>query len=133
MKVSRIEENFSRTDLEPNYSFACGYNDGDDISPIELARLIENGRDELDLIDVREPFEFDLCKIEDSISIPLGELVSRSTEISKDRTKVFICHHGIRSRRAMDWLSKNGIQNMLILKGGIDAWALEVDSKMERY
>jgi len=97
-----------------------------------LRDLISSGAD-VQLIDVREPWETDICHIADSHSIPLGELQQRAGELNADKTMVMICHHGMRSYHATLWLRQNGFDNALNLAGGIDAWAREIEPGMARY
>ena len=85
------------------------------------------------VVDVREPWEVDLCRIDGAVSIPLGEIESRSGELPRDRPLVMVCHHGGRSQHAATLLAGAGFTHMHNLKGGIEAWALEVDPTMKRY
>lgn len=87
----------------------------------------------LAILDVREPWEVDLCNIEGSIDIPLGELQDRVDELPRDRQLVVMCHHGGRSAHATAWLRQNGFDNASNLEGGIDAWAREIDQTMKVY
>lgn len=85
------------------------------------------------LLDVREPHEADLCKIEGSTLIPLGQIPQRLQEIPKDMPVVIYCHHGGRSARALQFLQSQGFNDVYNLKGGIDDWAVEIDPEMTRY
>ena len=85
------------------------------------------------LLDVREPFEYALCHIEGSLLVPLGELERRVGELGPDDETVVYCHTGVRSARAVDFLKSKGFKKALNLKGGIEAWATEIDSDMVRY
>ncbi|MBI2253717.1 MAG: sulfurtransferase [Proteobacteria bacterium] len=105
---------------------------GIQIDVAALRDLIAGGA-ELELIDVREPWEIDICRIAESRSIPLGDLQRRAGELSDDKTMVMICHHGMRSYRATLWLRQNGFENAVNLAGGIDAWACEIEPDMARY
>ena len=104
-----------------------------DISPIDLQEKIVATGNDLTLLDVREPWEFEIAHIEKSLLIPMGELPNKLNDIQKDKAIVVICHHGIRSRSACMYLHQNGINNLLNLHGGIDAWAKEIDSNMPTY
>ena len=75
------------------------------------------------LIDVREPWEFEYCRIEGSLLIPLGELASRIDEIPADRPLVMVCHHGHRSDYAAALLQQAGFTEVHNLRGGVEAWA----------
>ena len=107
----------------------------DDVREIdvqELKKWKDSGED-LDLVDVREPNEYDLTHIGGKL-IPLGQVSSRTGEISKDRKVVIMCRSGKRSSNAILELQKNfGYENLLNLKGGILAWSSEIDSNIPRY
>ncbi len=85
------------------------------------------------LIDVREPFEFEIARIANSQLIPLGQIASEFDEIPRDRTAVFICKSGVRSAHAIEFLREQGFDKLLNLEGGIDAWRAEVDSALPKY
>lgn len=106
--------------------------EGAQIDVTRLRDLIAAGT-AIDLVDVREPWEVEICRIADSRSIPLGELQQRSRELSTERLMVMICHHGMRSYHATLWLRQNGFDNAVNLAGGIDAWAREIEPDMARY
>jgi rhodanese-related sulfurtransferase len=85
------------------------------------------------LIDVREPWEFEYCRIEGSVLIPLGDLPARSDELPAQRPLVMVCHHGNRSWYAAVMLEQAGFADVHNLRGGVEAWATEVDPTMKRY
>ena len=85
------------------------------------------------LLDVREPFEYALCRIEGSLLVPMGELERRVGELDPNLETVVYCHTGVRSARAVNLLKSRGFKRAINLKGGIDAWAREVDPKVVRY
>lgn len=85
------------------------------------------------LVDVREPFERDICEI-GGINIPLKELVARAGEIPRDRQVVVYCRSGGRSAKAVEELqTKHGFDNLVNLKGGILAWIDEIDPSLQKY
>jgi len=99
----------------------------------ELARALTK-REKLRLIDVREPEEFAICKINGAELIPMSELPNRVRDIlSSTEPVVLYCHHGVRSEYAMRWLHARGAQNIGHLEGGIDAWAERIAPDMPRY
>lgn len=98
----------------------------------ELAAWRREGRPH-GILDVREPWELEICRIEGALAIPLQELPARLDEVPRDRPLVVICHHGARSERAVSWLHRMGAGNAVNLEGGIDAWAREVDPTMGVY
>lgn len=105
----------------------------DSISPAELQEKLRTDPGKLQLLDVREPFEFEICRIRDSFNIPLGEITRRRSELDEDRETVVICHHGMRSMQAALWLEQNGFSGVFNLAGGIEAWANEIEPDMPRY
>jgi rhodanese-related sulfurtransferase len=105
----------------------------DSISPVELKEKLHAESGNLLLLDVREPFEFEICRIRDSLNVPLGQISRRGGELDEDREIVVICHHGMRSLQAALWLEQNGFSNVFNLSGGIEAWANDVEPDMPRY
>jgi adenylyltransferase/sulfurtransferase len=135
LKVNRVEENFKRTALEEEYAFQCEAPElilEKSMSPVQLKEAIAAGA-HFDLIDVREPHEFEICQIAGSKLIPLGFIPERKEEVSKTTPTVLICHHGVRSQRAIEWLANEGYTNLINLTGGIHAWACDVDHEMMKY
>lgn len=102
------------------------------ISPKELKARLEKG-DKLVLLDVREQWEFDLAKVNGSTLIPLGTLPQSLSKLNRDSEIVAICHHGMRSADATNFLLQQGFQNVKNLVGGIDAWSAQVDGSVPRY
>jgi rhodanese-related sulfurtransferase len=85
------------------------------------------------LLDVRQHWEFDICHIEGSMLIPMGEIHSAIQHLDRDRHTVVICHHGIRSQQVCFYLTEMGFNNVTNLIGGVQAWAAEVDPTMPTY
>ena len=100
--------------------------------PPELAAHIQSGHTPV-LLDVREPWEWNLCRLPGAILIPMRELPARLSELNKDAETVVICHHGVRSYHAARYLETAGFVNVVNLSGGVAAWADEVDPAMPRY
>ena len=104
------------------------------LTPGELVRWREDAaREPPTLVDVREPWEFDLCRIEGSLLVPLGQLPHRVDELPRDRPLVMVCHTGRRSQNAAMFLAQSGFSDVRNLAGGVEAWAVEVDPSMRRY
>ena len=102
------------------------------ITPKELKAKQDSGEN-IFILDVREESEYVICNL-GGLRVGMNELEMKSNLIPKDRPVVVHCHHGMRSQRAIDFLSRNlGFQNLVNLSGGIHAWAEEVDPKMNRY
>ena len=102
------------------------------ISPKELKASLDKG-DKLVLVDVREEWEYSLAKLDGSMLIPLGTLPQSLTRLNRDSEIIAICHHGMRSADATNFLLQQGFQNVKNLVGGIDAWSTQVDGTIPRY
>ena len=104
------------------------------LAPGDLARWRDDSsREPPVLVDVREPWEYDLCHIDPSMLIPLGQVANRMGELPRDRPLVMVCHTGRRSQHAALLLAASGFADVQNLRGGVEAWALEVDPAMKRY
>ena len=104
-----------------------------EITPEELHRRLQAG-DDLQLVDVREEMEFDYCHLPGSLLISLDDLPRRAAEIRAEGPVVLICHHGVRSAYALNYLRQHlGRPNVLNLRGGVAAWAERVDLAFPRY
>ena len=99
----------------------------------ELQSLLVTDRGSVELVDVREPWEVAHCQIEGSRAVPMGEIPSRLSELDPGRRTVVICHHGTRSMHVAMWLAQQGFEDVINLRGGIDAWARDVDPAMPVY
>jgi len=97
------------------------------------ARLKEPGQGKPLLLDVREPWEFQICRIEGSQHLPMGEVPARAGELDQQAEVVVICHHGSRSLQVALFLEKQGFSDVTNLTGGVDAWAKNVDPAMPVY
>ena len=104
----------------------------DDIAPAALARRFAQSAD-IDLIDVREPYEWQLARIEGARLIPLRTLPAALSTLARDREIVVYCHHGMRSAAAAELLRRSGFTRVRNLAGGIDRWSAEVDAAVPRY
>ena len=105
----------------------------EEITAMELKARFDSGED-LQLIDVREPYEYEIARIPNAKLIPLGEVVARANEIDSSRVAVMQCKGGVRSAKAIEGLKAAGFTGRLInLKGGIGAWSDEVDASVPKY
>ena len=102
-----------------------------EISVQELEAL-RNANADFFLLDVRNPDEYALCNLGGHL-IPFNELPARITELNPDQQIIIHCHAGGRSRRAVEFLMQQGFSNVFNLRGGITAWANEIDPKMPKY
>lgn len=102
------------------------------ISARELSERIAGG-DTLNIVDVREPFEWQIAKIPGARLIPMREVMSHLDELRSGKPTVLYCHSGVRSLRVARDLAAAGISGLLNLEGGIDAWSRDVDPTVPRY
>ncbi len=98
----------------------------------ELKERMDKG-DKVFLLDVREPHEFSLAKIEGATLIPLGTLPDSLNQLDPNEEIVALCHKGMRSADATGFLLQQGFANVKNLIGGMDAWSVEIDQSVPRY
>lgn len=104
------------------------------ITPSELAAWLSDARrDRPQLLDVREPWEWQAARIEGACHIPMRELPARLAELDSARPLVAVCHHGGRSMQVAMFLEKNGFAEVHNLLGGVDAWSRTVDPAVPLY
>ena len=96
-----------------------GYLDGAETAPV--------------LLDVREPWEFGICRIEGAHLLPMRNIPASLDQLDPQSEIVVICHHGIRSRQVALYLEHQGFGNVVNLEGGMAAWARDVDPAMATY
>jgi len=111
----------------------------DDNLPIEtdvksVKSALDDG-DEFVLLDCREPEEFEFVRLEGARHIPMGEISGRLDELKahRDERIVVYCHHGGRSLMVTQFLRQQGFNKAQNMSGGIDSWAVEIDSSLPRY
>ena len=105
----------------------------EEITATELKARLDKG-DDLQIIDVREPNEYEAARLEESKLIPLGQIVNRKGEIDESRETIVHCKLGGRSAKAIEDLQRAGFTGRLVnLKGGITAWSNEVDPTVKKY
>lgn len=85
------------------------------------------------LLDVREPWEFETCRIDGSLPMPMQSVPARMQELDEDSEIVCICHHGARSMQVAAFLERQGFGKVTNLTGGVHAWAVQVDGSMPTY
>ncbi len=102
------------------------------ITPAEFAERQARGEAPL-LIDVREPLEFELARVEGAQLMPLSRFDEWSPLLDPERETVFMCHHGIRSAQVCAFLARAGFKRLYNLAGGIDRWSTDVDPAVPRY
>ena len=102
-----------------------------DITVSELAERVKTNH--LKLVDVREPHELEISRLPDATNIPLGQLAARLSELDSAEDMVIFCKSGARSARGLELLVSAGFKKVKNLKGGINAWAIEVDKNLPVY
>lgn len=118
--ITRGQASQGQTDQEQN------------LEPEDLKAMLDRG-EKFVLLDVRESHEYDIVHIDGSKLIPLSELHLRTSELDTADAIVTYCHHGQRSAQAIKTLEHFGFKKLKHLRGGVDAWAIEVDSELARY
>ena len=101
-------------------------------NPQELADYLQDHNPLL--LDVREPWEFAICKLEQSELVPMRQIPEFAQTLNPEQDIVVICHHGIRSLAVCNYLEQQcGLTRLINLEGGVDAWSKQVDPSMATY
>ncbi|MCC9602698.1 rhodanese [Stieleria sp. JC731] len=102
---------------------------------VQTVQDLRQSDEEFLLLDVRQPEEYSVAKIEGSVLIPMGEILERISELEshKDSRIVVQCHHGGRSMQVTQALRSRGFDKTQNMAGGIDAWSLQIDPEVPRY
>ena len=103
-----------------------------EISVSDLEKKQKGGEQFL-LVDVREPWEYDTCRIEGAKLIPMRSIPANLQQLDVDHDVICYCHHGQRSLDVAAWLRAQGVETAQSLAGGIDRWSLEIDPSVPRY
>lgn len=104
-----------------------------EITPTELKEYLTIANPPPLLLDVREPAEFAICRIDGSRHIPMSQIPEAQETLDPEQEIIVICHHGARSARVASYLHQIGFSKVFNLAGGIHAWASEVDPNMQTY
>jgi rhodanese-related sulfurtransferase len=103
-----------------------------EITPAEIKERVDRGENVF-LVDVREPWEYELCHIGGAKLMPMGSIPANLQALDVDEDVVCYCHHGTRSMDVAVWLRGQGVQRAKSLAGGIDRWSVEIDPRVPRY
>ncbi len=103
-----------------------------EVDPSEAKKMTDSDSNVF-LLDVREPVELQICHIENSIHIPMGQIPDNIDQLPKEKHILAICHHGMRSMNVTRFLRAQGFTAVTNIRGGIDAWARQVDSSLQTY
>ena len=101
-----------------------------EVEALELKKMLKNN--EVILLDVREPYEIEICNIKGSLFIPMNEIPQNIEQLDKEKRYAVMCHSGVRSLYVSNYLNSLGY-NTLNVTGGIERWATDVDKSMKRY
>ena len=104
-----------------------------EMTPDECRTYLERAPVRPLLLDVREPWEYNIVHLEDSVLMPMRQVPVEADSLDADREIIVICHHGIRSRHVAHYLESRGFDRVINLRGGVDAWARELDSRLSTY
>jgi rhodanese-related sulfurtransferase len=104
-----------------------------ELSAGELKKYLDAASEKPLLLDVREPWEFEIAQLENARLIPMRTIPGKLSELDPDQETVVICHHGIRSRQICRFLESQGFTQLINLSGGVAEWAREVDNHMATY
>lgn len=104
-----------------------------EISVQQAADWLRTRSDQVVIIDVREPYETEICSVSGTRSIPMQQIPAQLGSLPKDRHLLILCHLGGRSMRVTEFLRKSGFPQVSNIAGGIEAWAMEVDPSLRRY
>ncbi|MFZ5592938.1 MAG: rhodanese-like domain-containing protein [Pseudomonadota bacterium] len=103
------------------------------MTPTQLKEYLEHANPPPLLLDVREPWEYEICHIEGTRLIPMSQVPGKVNELERDQEIVVICHHGRRSEQVGLYLQRMGFTRIVNLTGGVHGWAREVDPSMPTY
>ena len=101
-----------------------------EVEVLELKKMLKNK--EVVLLDVREPYEVEICNIKGSLFIPMNEISQNIEQLDKEKRYAVMCHSGVRSLYVSNYLNSLGYRTLNII-GGIERWATVVDKNMKRY
>ena len=101
-----------------------------EIKVLELKEMLKNN--EVVLLDVREPYEIEICNVKGSLFIPMNEIPQNIEQLDKEKRYAVMCHSGVRSLYVSNYLNSLGYNTLNVI-GGIERWATDVDKNMKRY
>ncbi len=104
-----------------------------EITVSEASQLRASAPDRVVIVDVRESFEIDICKVEGAQHVPMRQIPEHLETLPKDKHLLILCHAGGRSRRVTEFLRARGFEAVSNIAGGIDAWAEQIEPGMRRY
>jgi rhodanese-related sulfurtransferase len=103
-----------------------------EVTPAEIKQRLDRG-EQLLLVDVREPWEAEICRIPGAILIPMSSIPANLQALDTDDDVICYCHRGMRSLDVAVWLRSQGVERAKSLAGGIERWSQEIDPQVPRY
>ena len=119
------------SEASPALSPAAGY--PFEISVAELKHFMDTAPERTLVVDVREPYEMEICALSGARHIPMRQIPEQLSSLPRDKHLLLLCHHGARSRHVTEFLRDRGFPATSNVDGGIDAWAAEIEPTMRRY
>jgi sulfur-carrier protein adenylyltransferase/sulfurtransferase len=104
-----------------------------ELSATEAKAIMDHSVDDALIVDVREPYELEICSVQGARHIPMRQIPEQLDALPKDKHLLILCHSGGRSLRVTEFLRARGLNAVSNIEGGIDAWATEVDPSLRRY
>ena len=101
-----------------------------EVEVLELKKMLKNNK--VVLLDVREPYEVEICKVKGSLFIPMNDIPYNLNQLDKEKSFAVMCHSGVRSLHVTNFLNSQGFRALNVI-GGIDSWATHVDKNLKRY
>ena len=101
-----------------------------EVEVLKLKKMLDNN--EVILLDVREPYEVEICHVKGSLFIPMNEIPQKLEQLDKEKNYAVMCHSGVRSLHVSNYLNSQGFIAMNV-SGGIDMWSLSVEKNIKRY
>jgi adenylyltransferase/sulfurtransferase len=129
---TRCGEGRRQLPVEPEGEFCEMSSAAEEITVEELAAKRTAGAKHV-LLDVREPWELSVARLDPCVEIPMGEIAARIDEIPRDLPLCVMCHGGLRSARVVEFLRGQGFANAVNVRGGIAAWSAEIDASVPTY
>ena len=105
----------------------------DEVTVQDIKKALDNPSLGIKVIDVREPDEYEIAKVDGVPLLPLSQINERFTELDPNQTYYIHCKAGVRSLKALSFLRQQGFKYLKSVKGGITAWSEEIDSNVPRY
>ncbi|NML36674.1 HesA/MoeB/ThiF family protein [Chitinophaga sp. G-6-1-13] len=124
-QITRLADNYQQT--------VCEVNNLQSLSVEQLHQWLQQQGNDLQLLDVREDDEWDICHLPQAIHIPMGQVLGRVNALQSEAPLAVLCHHGMRSRAVGQRLVEMGFKQVYNVEGGIHAWACAIDDQMQTY